>query len=308
LTHFEVKDKLCLSTMKKLLVGFIISLLVFYAAGPSSVSSQRPENPGRSMDNPSAQNSQRPEKEEKDEKDRGKSSFAHIKPQNNKLLITTDSEDPDTATGESEVADEYGVDEDDNGFKVRARENASLVIRNKLAAQTNFPLKVNLDTNELIVTTPKGEKSVTVLPDKAVFNMLAANVLDQLGGKGGLQWMADQITPTSTPSGNLTPTSTPSATTTITPNPTSTVSGEVTETPIQQEDLSGEDEESSVKLVLDEDGNLVYEIDGIKVEKFLGIFKVNVNRVVIVSAETGELIKVKHNLGNKILDLLSVDQ
>jgi hypothetical protein len=223
--------------------------------------------------------------------------------------VTFENGEGSEATGEGGFEDEFEVEGGGNGFKVRAHENASLVIRNKLAAQTHFPLKVNLETNELIVTTPKGEKTVTVLPDAAVFNMLAANVLDQLGGKGGLQWLADQVTPTATPSGTITPTSTPSATITETSGPTSTPSGEVTETPEvtpSTEGLSG-GEESPIKLVLDEDGNLVYEINGVKVEKFLGLFKVDIDKLVIVSAETGELIKVKQNLANKILDLLSVD-
>ena len=50
-----------------------------------------------------------------------------------------------------------------------------------MEAETKFPLSVNLATNELIVTTPAGERVVTVLPDQAVQNMLAANVIDQLG-------------------------------------------------------------------------------------------------------------------------------
>lgn len=53
--------------------------------------------------------------------------------------------------------------------------------RENIAATTNFPLSVNLETNELTVTTPAGEKVVTILPDQAVKNMLAANVIDQTG-------------------------------------------------------------------------------------------------------------------------------
>ncbi|MBN1168450.1 hypothetical protein JXA63_01015 [Candidatus Woesebacteria bacterium] len=292
--------------MNKKLIAFLVAIAVFICTGTISVKAVKPDNPGNSMDNPSVVNSQKPVRDD-NEQQQGKSSFAHIKTQNNKLYVITDNnDDTDTATDEGQVEDEYEVDED-NGYKIRAHENASLVIRNKLAAQTNFPLKVNLDTNELIVTTPKGEKTVTILPDKAVFNMLAANVLDQLGGKGGLQWMADQITPTSTPSADLNPTSTPSGI--ITPSPSSSSSAIITDIPgeTEQEEVVGVGEESPIKLALDKDGNLVYEIDGIKTEKFLGIFKVKLNKVVIVSAETGELIKVKQNLANKILDLLSVD-
>lgn len=57
-----------------------------------------------------------------------------------------------------------------------------VVSSGELGAQTNFPLTVNLQTNELVVNTPAGERVVTVLPDQAVQNMLAANVIDQIRG------------------------------------------------------------------------------------------------------------------------------
>ena len=53
--------------------------------------------------------------------------------------------------------------------------------RGQTQAVTDFPLSIDLATNSLVVTTPVGEKVVTVLPDQAVQNMLAANVIDQVG-------------------------------------------------------------------------------------------------------------------------------
>lgn len=281
--------------MKKTLVVLILTFFIFTSAGLDVARSEKPESLGKPKDNPSVYKSQKPIGDES-ENGPGKSDIAHIKSKNNKLLVTFEDDEDSEATSEGDVKDEIELEDKKNGLKVRAHENASLVIRNKLAAQTHFPLKVNLETNELTVTTPKGEKTVTVLPDAAVFNMLAANVLDQLGGKGGFQWLADQITQTATPSADLALTSTTSATITDEPG--------VSEDEL---DVLGFEGDSPIKLVLDEDGNLVYEIDGVKIEKFLGIFKVNVHRLVIVSAETGQLIEVKHNLANKILDLLSMD-
>lgn len=52
--------------------------------------------------------------------------------------------------------------------------------RNRVRARTNFPLSVDLKTNELIVTTPNGVKRVTVLPDQAIANLMANNVIDRL--------------------------------------------------------------------------------------------------------------------------------
>ena len=50
-------------------------------------------------------------------------------------------------------------------------------ISNTEGAISAFPLKIDKATNSLIVTTPSGEKTVTVLPDAAIKNMLASKVM-----------------------------------------------------------------------------------------------------------------------------------
>lgn len=50
-------------------------------------------------------------------------------------------------------------------------------INNTEGAISTFPLKVDKATNSLIVTTLSGEKTVTVLPDAAIKNMLASKVM-----------------------------------------------------------------------------------------------------------------------------------
>lgn len=67
--------------------------------------------------------------------------------------------------------------------------NRAIVERLNTQALTDLPLSINLETNELTVTTPAGERVVAVLPDQAVQNMLAANVIDRIGG----QQLADII-------------------------------------------------------------------------------------------------------------------
>jgi len=218
----------------------------------------------------------------------------------NKLKITVTDENGEeieipegTESGEFEIEDP----EDKNTTKVRSTGNAYMVIRNKIGAQTHFPLMVNLDTNELIVTTPKGQKVVTVLPDKAVENMLAANVIDQLGGKGGLRWLeyqASQATPSATPTPDE---ATPSAT------PTPEDGGDATEAAVV-ETASVED---VITLTSTRDGTLAYEIPGIKFKKLFGIFKVKLYKTAIVSAETGELLGTQEAFLTKILDLLSFE-
>lgn len=62
--------------------------------------------------------------------------------------------------------------------------NRAIIERLNTQAITDLPLSIDLATNELTVTTPAGERVVTVLPDQAVQNMLAANVIDRVGGQG----------------------------------------------------------------------------------------------------------------------------
>ncbi len=50
---------------------------------------------------------------------------------------------------------------------------------------------------------------------------------------------------------------------------------------------------------------LVYEIEGTKKQKFLGIFKVVLPKTVMISAETGKVVKEQQAWFNKIVDLLS---
>lgn len=70
---------------------------------------------------------------------------------------------------------------DKTGIKIATEGGKLLVTRNQIGALSNFPLQVDLNTNQLIVTTPTGTKTVTTLPDQAVQNMLAANVISRLG-------------------------------------------------------------------------------------------------------------------------------
>jgi len=93
---------------------------------------------------------------------------------------------------------------------------------------------------------------VTVLPDQAVANMLAANVFDRVKDKN-------------------------------------------------------DETEDSVELVEveDEDGELVYEIEGVSDQKLLGIVPVTVETKAVVSVTTGELVETQKTLVNSMLDLVS---
>ena len=209
-----------------------------------------------------------------------------------------------TESGEIEIEEP----EDQNNVKVRSTGNAFMVIRNKIGAQTNFPLMVNLETNELIVTTPKGSKVVTVLPDKAVENMLAANVLDQLGGKGGLRWLEYQE---SIATESAEPEEEEEATEAGEPEEEeeATEAGEPEEEEEATEEAALVEEtpvEEVVTMITTEDGTLAYEIPGIKYKKFLGMIKIKLKRTAIVSAETGELLGIQEDLLTRLLDIFSL--
>lgn len=64
-------------------------------------------------------------------------------------------------------------------------QNAFVVNHGDFSATSRFPLSVDLSTNALTITTPSGEKQVAVLPEQAVRNLLAANVIDQVATASG---------------------------------------------------------------------------------------------------------------------------
>lgn len=220
-----------------------------------------------------------------------------LKDENSEL---DDNQDQEATESGEIITDEVEIEppHNENVISLRSKNNASYVIRNKIAAQTHFPLQVNLLTNELIVTTPKGAKIVTVLPDKAVEHMLAANVLDEIGGKGGILWKQAQETPTSeatesgvseaTDSGNL----------------EATGSAELSPTPSP---IITEDAKNVVELVDSPDGVLSYKIVGVKTKKLLGIKSIDLPRTVYLSAETGEIITIQQSWFDRLLSFLSTN-
>ncbi len=76
--------------------------------------------------------------------------------------------------------------EDRNEIRVGSDGGRFVIKRNRIGAESDFPLSIDLSTNTLSVTTPAGERQVTVLPDQAVQNMLGRNVIDEIVGQGEL--------------------------------------------------------------------------------------------------------------------------
>ncbi len=70
-------------------------------------------------------------------------------------------------------------------FKIASGSGQTALVNKRVGALSSFPLSVNPKTKELTVTTPAGVKVVTVLPQKAVDNMLAAHVMDDVISEKG---------------------------------------------------------------------------------------------------------------------------
>jgi len=132
--------------------------------------------------------------------------------------------------------------------------------RGNMGAVTEFPLSIDLATNTLFVKTPAGEKAVTVLPEQAIQNMIASNVVNRLGG----QAIVDAV------SNN-------------------------TLTSVEQIITLGEVNDI-----------LVYEINGISDQKLLGFIPIAIDKEIVVSAETGEVVSADVSSAlDRVLDLLS---
>lgn len=88
------------------------------------------------------------------------------------------------------------------GIKVATEGGKLLLARNNIGAISNFPLQIDLNTNQLIASTSAGVRVLTTLPDQAVKNMLAANVISKLNTQklvnqaqlGNLNSVSDVIT------------------------------------------------------------------------------------------------------------------
>ena len=86
-------------------------------------------------------------------------------------------EDDELEELENDVEDELG---DDDVKLVLTADSRLAVTQNQVAAVTDFPLSINVETKELIVTTPAGQKIVTVLPDVAIKNLLATGIINKV--------------------------------------------------------------------------------------------------------------------------------
>ncbi len=105
--------------------------------------------------------------------------------ENGQVVLKAETEDGEEVEIEDDELEELENDvedelEDDDVRLVQTTDNQLAVTQNQIAALTNFPLSINVETKELIITTPTGQKVVAVLPDEAVQNLLATGIINSI--------------------------------------------------------------------------------------------------------------------------------
>ena len=84
------------------------------------------------------------------------------------------------STGEDETVKEVETELEKEDVKIATAPGQIAVVNKSVGALSTFPLSVNPTTRQLTVTTPAGSKVVAVLPEKAINNMLAAHIMDDV--------------------------------------------------------------------------------------------------------------------------------
>lgn len=79
-----------------------------------------------------------------------------------------------------EMGDEAEEELEKKGIKIADGSGRPVLTKNNVAATTDFPLSVDVATNKLVVTTPAGQKMVTILPDQAIKNLLDTNIINKI--------------------------------------------------------------------------------------------------------------------------------
>ncbi len=157
----------------------------------------------------------------------------------------------------SNSADELDLFENQKERKITIRpdSNEYQIEQQGISANTKFPLSIDTTNNSLIVTTPAGTKVVAILPKAAVDELLQRGIIDAVNTVAASGSGQNQTS--SSVSGNL----------------------------VQRE--------TKEKIMLiSQNGDLVYTVDGQKKVRLLGLFPFDVNVVADVSAQTGRVTNI----------------
>ena len=227
---------------------------------------------------------------------RQENSKTRIQQRGNEFLIKTkiqvEDEDEDEATDSGD--EDEATPSADEGDVVQ-----------ELRAISKFPLRIDLATNQLIMTKNGVSRVLTVLPAHAVQNMLRAHLKKGLGPKffsGATPSAQPSASASASPSASAS--ASPSASASATPSATATASASATSEPVATEATNLTILESQISLE-EKDGQIVYKIPAKKHLRIFGIFPVDTDLTGFVSAETGVLTQEQESLLARILDFLS---
>ncbi len=105
--------------------------------------------------------------------------------ENGQVVVKVENEDGEQVEIDDNELEELETDVedelmDDDVKLVQITDNQLAITQKQIAALTNFPLSINVETKELVITTPAGQKHITVLPDEAVKNLLATGIINSI--------------------------------------------------------------------------------------------------------------------------------
>lgn len=108
--------------------------------------------------------------------------------ENGKVKIETKVKQGENETeldqeAENEAMDQVEAELEKEDVKIATAPGQIALVNKRVGALSKFPLSVNPTTKQLTVTTPAGTKVVTVLPQKAIDNMLTSKVMDDVVGE-----------------------------------------------------------------------------------------------------------------------------
>lgn len=91
----------------------------------------------------------------------------------------------------NEIEDSLSKELEDEGVEISTASGKTTFAKNSVAASTNFPLSIDIATRQLTITTPQGQKIVTVLPDEAVKNVLSTGIVNVIDSSSDASISAD---------------------------------------------------------------------------------------------------------------------
>jgi hypothetical protein len=232
----------------------------------SSDSSSSKSDSGKSDSNPSQARKESSSSDSKESRSQSTDAKNGAKPSPQSKRFETSVGQLETEIEDEERNDAEAEDEDGTENGLEEESTSSSTPGRKI--RTNFPITVNPETGEKIVTTPSGVK-IVILPDVAIQNMIRAGF------------------PVILPPPEATPSASPEGTPSASPEATSSAqqAGDIELTELNNE--------------------LVYIVDAAKEEDFFGVIPVEIKVKGVLSAEDGRLMEIRRSLISRFLDLFS---